>query len=50
MKDMGQEYICSKFLYIKKINMIVPHTEWLMPTEFPDLRNADEIAIDLETT
>ena len=29
--------------------MIVPHTEWLMPTEFPDLRNADEIAIDLET-
>jgi hypothetical protein len=30
--------------------MIVPHTEWVMPTEFPDLRNADEIAIDLETT
>jgi DNA polymerase I-like protein with 3'-5' exonuclease and polymerase domains len=29
--------------------MIVPHTEWLMPIEFPDLRNADEIAIDLET-
>ena len=29
--------------------MIVPHTEWLMPTEFPDLRDADEIAIDLET-
>jgi DNA polymerase I-like protein with 3'-5' exonuclease and polymerase domains len=29
--------------------MIVPQTEWLMPTEFPDLRNADEIAIDLET-
>ena len=29
--------------------MIVPHTEWVMPTEFPDLRNADEIAIDLET-
>jgi hypothetical protein len=29
--------------------MIVPQTEWNMPTEFPDLRNADEIAIDLET-
>src|SRR6056300_1409813 len=29
--------------------MIVPHTEWSMPTEFPDLRSADEIAIDLET-
>jgi DNA polymerase-1 len=29
--------------------MIVPHTEWNMPTEFPDLRDADEIAIDLET-
>src|SRR6056300_1398174 len=29
--------------------MIVPHTEWVMPTEFPDLRDADEIAIDLET-
>ena len=29
--------------------MIVPHTEWVIPTEFPDLRNADEIAIDLET-
>jgi len=29
--------------------MIVPHTEWVMPTEFPDLRDAEEIAIDLET-
>jgi len=29
--------------------MIVPQTEWNMPTEFPDLRKADEIAIDLET-
>ena len=29
--------------------MIVPQTEWLMPTEFPDLRDAEEIAIDLET-
>ena len=24
-------------------------TEWVKPTEFPDLRHADEIAIDLET-
>ena len=29
--------------------MIVPQTEWNMPTDFPDLRDADEIAIDLET-
>ena len=24
-------------------------TEWVRPTEFPDLRQAEEIAIDLET-
>ena len=24
-------------------------SEWLKPTEFPDLRHVDEIAIDLET-
>ena len=24
-------------------------TEWVKPTEFPDLRQAEEIAIDLET-
>ena len=29
--------------------MIVPHTEWVLPKEYPDLRSADEIAIDLET-
>jgi hypothetical protein len=29
--------------------MLMPTTEWVAPTEFPDLRNADEIAIDLET-
>ena len=29
--------------------MIMPTTEWVMPQEFPDLRNAEEIAIDLET-
>lgn len=27
----------------------MPNTEWVAPTEFPDLRSADEIAIDLET-
>ena len=26
-----------------------PQTEWLPPTDFPDLSNRDEIAIDLET-
>ena len=29
--------------------MILPQTEWLQPTQFPDLRQAEEIAIDLET-
>src|SRR6056300_2091392 len=29
--------------------MITVQTEWVMPNEFPDLRAADEIAIDLET-
>ena len=29
--------------------MLIPTTEWVQPTEFPDLRKADEIAIDLET-
>ena len=29
--------------------MIIPHTEWLVPTEYPDLRSAEEISIDLET-
>ena len=29
--------------------MIIPQTEWLAPTEFPDLRKYKEIAIDLET-
>ena len=27
----------------------MPTTEWSMPKEFPDLRSAEEIAIDLET-
>ena len=29
--------------------MILPQTEWIPPKEFPDLRHAEEIAIDLET-
>ena len=29
--------------------MIMPDTEWVQPQHFPDLRKADEIAIDLET-
>jgi len=29
--------------------MLMPTTEWVTPTEFPDLRKAKEIAIDLET-
>ena len=29
--------------------MIVAQTEWIIPKEFPDLREAEEIAIDLET-
>ena len=32
-----------------KIPKFEAPTEWLKPTEFPDLRNVDEIAIDLET-
>ena len=29
--------------------LFAPQTEWLPPTEFPDLSKYDEIAIDLET-
>jgi DNA polymerase I-like protein with 3'-5' exonuclease and polymerase domains len=29
--------------------MLMPTTEWVAPKEFPDLRSAEEIAIDLET-
>jgi len=29
--------------------MFAPQTEWVPPTEFPDLSKYDEIAIDLET-
>ena len=32
-----------------KIPTFSAQTEWVIPTEFPDLREVDEIAIDLET-
>ena len=32
-----------------KIPNFSAQTEWVIPTEFPDLREVDEIAIDLET-
>ena len=32
-----------------KIPKFEAQTEWVKPTEFPDLRHVDEIAIDLET-
>ena len=32
-----------------KIPVFSAQTEWVIPTEFPDLRQVDEIAIDLET-
>ena len=32
-----------------KIPTFSAQTEWVIPTEFPDLRQVDEIAIDLET-
>ena len=32
-----------------KTPLFKPQTEWLPPTDFPDLRKYDEIAIDLET-
>ena len=32
-----------------QIPLFKPQTEWVPPTEFPDLSHYDEIAIDLET-
>ena len=32
-----------------KTNIFKPQTEWIPPTDFPDLSKYDEIAIDLET-
>ena len=39
----------KKLKDMEKKKVIVPHTEWIIPKEYPDLRSADEIAIDLET-
>ena len=32
-----------------QIPIFKPQTEWLPPTDFPDLGKYDEIAVDLET-
>ena len=32
-----------------KIPKYLTQTEWVQPTEYPDLRSYDEISIDLET-
>ena len=32
-----------------KIPLFKPQTEWIPPTDFPDLGKYDEIAVDLET-
>ena len=32
-----------------QIPIFKPQTEWIPPTDFPDLGKYDEIAIDLET-
>jgi DNA polymerase I-like protein with 3'-5' exonuclease and polymerase domains len=43
-------YPLSNVLFpIMKIPKFEAQTEWVKPTEFPDLREVDEIAIDLET-
>jgi len=42
-------FINSLLFNIMKIPTFSAQTEWVIPTEFPDLRQVDEIAIDLET-
>ena len=42
-------YFIILLFYIMKIPRFEAQTEWVKPTEFPDLRKVDEIAIDLET-
>ena len=32
-----------------QLNFIYNDSDWVAPSEYPDLRNADEVAIDLET-
>ena len=42
-------FVSSLLFSSMKIPKFEAPTEWLKPTEFPDLRQVDEIAIDLET-
>jgi DNA polymerase I-like protein with 3'-5' exonuclease and polymerase domains len=42
-------FVSSLLFSNMKIPKFEAQTEWVKPTEFPDLRNVDEIAIDLET-
>ena len=42
-------FINSLLFNAMKIPKFEAPTEWVKPTEFPDLRKVDEIAIDLET-
>jgi DNA polymerase I-like protein with 3'-5' exonuclease and polymerase domains len=42
-------FINSLLFNLMKIPTFSAQTEWVIPTEFPDLRQVDEIAIDLET-
>ena len=42
-------FINSLLFNVMKIPKFEAQTEWVKPTEFPDLRKVDEIAIDLET-
>lgn len=32
-----------------QLNFIYTDSDWVCPSEYPDLRAADEVAIDLET-
>ena len=42
-------FVYSLLFSSMKIPKFEAQTEWVKPTEFPDLRQVDEIAIDLET-
>ena len=33
----------------KQIGMFKPKSEWVPPMDFPNIKDADKIAIDLET-
>ena len=40
----------SALHYELKNEMEMPEVDWVAPDEFPDLRNCDYIAVDLETS